>query len=73
MPDADAIQRGFEAYEATDYDLAIELWTPLADAGSADAQVRLGNLYSLDLHDPFGPGYKFDHLFTEQESGTDAV
>ena len=54
----DAVQRGFEAYEATDYELAIEIWTPLADKGNAEAQVRLGELYYYELNDSYGPGYQ---------------
>jgi len=53
----DTYRRGVKAYEATDYDTAIALWTPLADAGHAEAQSRLGELYYYEFHDPHGPGY----------------
>ena len=42
---ADAFADADAAYDAGDYETAIGLLTPLADAGDAEAQARLGLIY----------------------------
>lgn len=41
------LEDGIAAYEAEDYERAHQLLLPLADAGSAEAQYRVGMLYGL--------------------------
>jgi TPR repeat protein len=43
---ADALADGLTAYRDKDYAKAVELWRPLADSGSRDAQYQLGTLYA---------------------------
>jgi len=38
---------GMKAYEAGDYETAMKEWLPLAEAGNAEAQFRVGRLYHL--------------------------
>jgi TPR repeat protein len=38
-------QKGFEAYNGADYETALTLWQPLAEAGDADSQYGLGQMY----------------------------
>ena len=38
-------QKGFDAYNGADYDTALTLWQPLAEAGDADSQFGLGQMY----------------------------
>jgi hypothetical protein len=42
---AGALEDGFAAYQDKDYVKAIQIWRPLADAGNATAQFRLGVMY----------------------------
>ena len=37
--------KGYAAYEAGDYAVALKEWRPLAEAGDIGAQVVLGNMY----------------------------
>jgi TPR repeat protein len=37
---------GLEAYKSGDYATALQLWRPLAEAGSAEAQFNLGLIYA---------------------------
>ena len=39
---AQDFQKGLAAYQAGDYAAALQEWTPLAEAGDADAQFNLG-------------------------------
>jgi len=47
QPGADdpRVREGFEAYKAGDFKKAYDIWLPLADAGNAEAQFRVGRLY----------------------------
>lgn len=38
-------QKGFDAYNGADYETALRLWQPLAEAGDADSQYGLGQMY----------------------------
>jgi TPR repeat protein len=38
-------QKGFDAYNGADYETALTLWQPLAEAGDADSQFGLGQMY----------------------------
>lgn len=42
-------EQGLRAYEDGEYDEAIEKWAPLAEAGDAEAQFRLGVLYQVTV------------------------
>jgi uncharacterized protein len=44
-PDARRLHRGSTAYKKGDYPAALEAWTPLAQAGHAEAQFDLGEMY----------------------------
>ncbi len=44
-----AYHKGLAAAENEDYSTAVALWTPLAEAGDARAQFRLGELYHEGL------------------------
>ena len=41
----DESQKGLEAYESADYETALAIWQPLAEAGDADSQFGLGQMY----------------------------
>ena len=41
------LRKGLDAYDANDYITAFTTWTPLAEAGYADAQFNLGWLYGF--------------------------
>lgn len=43
---AGPLEDGLEAYQEKDYVKAVQLWRPLADAGVAAAQYRLGVMYA---------------------------
>ena len=43
---AQDFDRGWAAYETADYATALKEWKPLAEAGHADAQYNLGELYA---------------------------
>ncbi len=58
--EAGQFEDGIAAYEAKDYERAMQLLLPLADAGDAEAQYRVGNLYYF--------GYGVDQ---DQQIGTD--
>jgi uncharacterized protein len=45
LASAGALEDGFAAYQDKDYVKAVEIWRPLADAGNATAQFRLGVMY----------------------------
>ncbi len=42
---AQDFEKGFEAYRRGDYELALKQWRPLAEAGNAEAQRAIGELY----------------------------
>ncbi len=48
-------QRGYDAYNSTDYETALSIWQPLAEAGDADSQYGLammyGNGFGVDMND----------------------
>ena len=48
----DPFQRGLLAFEAGDFTLAFRLWRPLAEQGSAEAQLGLGVMYMDGLGEP---------------------
>ena len=62
MVDKKSYQRGLEAYERSDYDAALHEWRPLAEQGVAEAQYRVGEMYSS------GEGLQVDD--TEAEKWT---
>ena len=39
-------ERALKAFESADYDTAISIWQPLADAGDARSQFQLGYMYA---------------------------
>ncbi len=43
--DEQRFAEGLEAYDAGDFDTAIEAWRPLAEAGNLEAQVSLAEFY----------------------------
>ncbi|WNJ99819.1 tetratricopeptide repeat protein [Thalassospiraceae bacterium LMO-JJ14] len=47
QPGADdlRVKEGFAAYQAGDFKKAYDIWLPLAEAGNAEAQFRIGRLY----------------------------
>lgn len=49
QPGADdpRVKEGFAAYQAGDFKKAYDIWLPLAEAGNAEAQFRVGRLYSF--------------------------
>ena len=48
----DTFQRGLLAFEGEDFAAALRLWQPLAEQGSADAQLGLGVIYMDGLGEP---------------------
>ena len=42
---AQDFDKGFEAYDAGDYQTAVQEWRPLAEQGNSDAQINLGVMY----------------------------
>lgn len=52
---AGPLQDGVQAFEAGNYTLALELWTPLAKQGDADAQYNLGLLHANGWGVPKNP------------------
>ena len=42
---AQNFNKGFEAYDAGDYQTALQEWRPLADQGDVDAQYNLALMY----------------------------
>ena len=46
---AQDLLKGYAAYQAGDYDNAIQEWTPLAEAGNAVTQFMLGVMYDNGL------------------------
>ena len=49
-------QKGYDAYQAEDYATALAIWTPLAEAENAKAQMRLGWMYA------YGTGVERDYI-----------
>ncbi len=45
--DAQSVKAGVEAWQSADYDSAVKIWRPLAEAGDADAAFNLGQAYRL--------------------------
>jgi len=50
-----AFTRGWEAYQAGRYSAALQLWTPLADAGDVEAQLNIGFMYDAGQGVPADP------------------
>ena len=50
QPGADdpRVKEGFAAYKAGDFKQAYNIWLPLAEAGNAEAQFRVGRLYDFE-------------------------
>lgn len=44
---AQGVKAGVEAWQRADYDSAVKIWRPLAEAGDADAAFNLGQAYRL--------------------------
>jgi len=44
---AQSVKAGVEAWQRADYDSAVKIWRPLAEAGDADAAFNLGQAYRL--------------------------
>jgi len=42
---SDDSQKGFDAYNSADYETALAVWQPLAEAGDAGSQFGLGQMY----------------------------
>jgi TPR repeat protein len=42
---AQDLDKGIDAFEAGDYDAALQEWRPLAEHGNAEAQAYLGDMY----------------------------
>lgn len=51
----DAFTRGWEAYQSGHYSGALQHWTPLADAGDAEAQLNIGYMYDAGHGVPMDP------------------
>ena len=49
QPGADdpRVKEGFAAYKAGEFKKAYDIWLPLAESGNAEAQFRVGNIYSF--------------------------
>ena len=45
--EAQSVKAGIEAWQRADYDSAVKIWRPLAEAGDADAAFNLGQAYRL--------------------------
>lgn len=45
--EAQSVKAGIEAWQSADYDSAVKIWRPLAEAGDADAAFNLGQAYRL--------------------------
>lgn len=62
------LERGIRAYRNGDYAVALEHWEPLARAGSVDAQIYLGWLYSrgLGVEKNFATSARWYRLAAEQ-------
>ena len=52
------VKEGFTTYKAGDFKKAYDIWLPLAEAGNAEAQFRVGRLYD------FGEGIEPDKKLT---------
>ena len=44
---AQSVKAGVEAWQSADYEAAVKIWRPLAEAGDADAAFNLGQAYRL--------------------------
>ena len=44
---AQSVKAGIDAWQQADYDSAVKIWRPLAEAGDADAAFNLGQAYRL--------------------------
>ena len=61
---AQDFNKGLVAYEAGDYDSALEEWNPLAEMGNASAQYKLGYMYKTGKGVPldYGGAVRWYHL-----------
>jgi uncharacterized protein len=61
-------QKGLDAYNSMDYETALAIWQPLAEAGDADSQFGLGMMYAngfgVELNDALA--FKWYGLAAEQ-------
>ena len=66
QPGADdpRVKEGFAVYKAGDFKKAYDIWLPLAEAGNAEAQFRVGRLYSFGE----GRGANFEEAIKWYES-----
>src|SRR5687768_3828007 len=44
---AQSVKAGVEAWQRAEYESAVKIWRPLAEAGDADAAFNLGQAYRL--------------------------
>ncbi|WP_294012068.1 SPOR domain-containing protein [Sphingomonas sp.] len=51
---AQSVKAGIDAWQRADYDSAVKIWRPLAEAGDADASFNLGQAYRLGRGVPIG-------------------
>ncbi len=64
-----AFTRGWEAYQAGQYSAALQLWTPLADAGDVEAQLNIGFMYDAGQGVPTDPSSAVDWYRKSAERG----
>ena len=62
---ADPLRDAEYAYEMQEYDKALQLWTPLADDGNAQAQFGLGALFAFGRKDE-AEGLKWSRRAADQ-------
>ena len=65
---AQDFDKGLAAAEAGDFATALQEWTPLAEAGDAEAQIYLGSMYALGTGVPqdYKEALKWYRLAAEQ-------
>ena len=70
MVTAQDFDKGFEAYNAGDYQTALREWKPLAEQGDAYAQTNLGLMYSegQGVSQDYGEAFKWYQLAADQGS-----
>ena len=62
-------QKGFDAYNGADYETALKLWQPLAEAGDADSQFGLGQMYGNGFGVPMDDGMAIKWYGSAAEQG----
>ena len=65
---AQDFDKGFEAYDAGDYQTAVQEWRPLAEQGNSDAQINLGLMYYKGIGVPqdYAEALKWYRLAAEE-------